>query len=194
MADTLPMPPARRFNAIIAALCGTLADGAARHPAAAPLLLHLLWPRLLRLVHRFLTLTARVAAGTAPRPPATPRPDRPARPHPPYQRLPQGFGWLARLLPEGRLAGSRLQHLLAAPDMAELVGSDPHFARMLRPLCRMLGVRPPPLLAPPPRPAPSPPRRPVRRPAPRPQAPAPSAAAPPDAPAIARRHRSPAAP
>jgi hypothetical protein len=62
-------------------------------------------------------------------------------------------------VPEAAAFGAQLQHLLADPEMAALVAAAPQAGRVLRPLCRMLGVRPPPgPLAPPSRPrAPAPP-------------------------------------
>ena len=70
-------------------------------------------------------------------------------------------------------AGSQLAYLLTDPEMLAILRASPLLVRMLRPLCRMLGVvlpaefRPPP---PPPKPAeadadaePKPPRRRRRR-------------------------------
>ena len=36
--------------------------------------------------------------------------------------------------------GSQLQHALDAPEMQALLAAMPHAARVLRPVCRMLGV------------------------------------------------------
>jgi hypothetical protein len=55
-----------------------------------------------------------------------------------------------------------MQHLLAQPDMQELIAAVPPIVRHLRPVCRMLGVRVPPGLFPP--------RRKSRRPPPPPKA------------------------
>jgi len=56
---------------------------------------------------------------------------------------------------------SQLRHLLNEPEMAALIAASPRqTGRLLRPLCRMLGIAPPPAIAkPPPRataPAPRP--------------------------------------
>jgi hypothetical protein len=59
-----------------------------------------------------------------------------------------------------------MQHLLAQPDMQELIAAVPPIVRHLRPVCRMLGVRVPPGLFPP--------RRKSRRPPPPPKAEAPT--------------------
>ena len=148
-----PRTPAERFAGILAWLNRALAAAAAKNRLMAPLIL-LLWPRLNRLAARFASLAARVAAGTAaPRRRTSPRPAS-ARPRKPYARLPRRFGWLLRLEREAAAAaGSQLQHLLTDPEMADILAAAPQAGRLLRPLCRMLGVRPPVVLAPPPRPA-----------------------------------------
>jgi hypothetical protein len=58
-----------------------------------------------------------------------------------------------------------MAHLLAQPDMQELIAAVPPIAHHLRPICRMLGVKPPPGLFPPrrksrrkPRETPAPPK------------------------------------
>ncbi len=146
-----PRTPAERFAGILAWLNRSLAAAAVKNRAAAPLIL-LLWPRLNRLAARFASLAARVAAGTAtPRQRTLPRPAG-ARPRKPYARLPRRFGWLLRLEREAAAAaGSQLRHLLADPEMADILAAAPQAGRLLRPLCRMLGVQPPPALAPAPR-------------------------------------------
>ncbi len=100
-----------------------------------------------------------------------PRPEPPPRaPRPP--RLPGNFGWLLGMSSATAAAGSQLAYLLTDPEMLAILRASPLLVRMLRPLCRMLGVvlpaefRPPP----PPKPAdadpnaePKPPRRRRRR-------------------------------
>ncbi len=174
MSDLTARSPAERFTGILAWLNRALAAAAVRNKAAAPLIL-LLWPRLNRLAARFTRLAARVAAGTA-----TPRRRislslTSTRPRKPYARLPRRFGWLLRLEREAAAAaGSQLRHLLTDPEMADILAAAPQAGRLLRPLCRMLGVQPPPALALPPRPRA--PRRPAAAgppratPAPRPRA------------------------
>jgi hypothetical protein len=178
MPSPAPPTPAERFALIIEGLCRAVAARGAGGRLAGPLIV-LIWTRLGRLAGRFAALAARVAAGTAsPRRSASPR-RASQRPRPPYRRLPRRFAWLPRLVPEAAAYGAQLQHLLSDPEMAALVAAAPQAGRLLRPLCRMLGVRPPPGLhkppaAPPtgpPRSAPLPatsprPRRPVPGPAP----------------------------
>ena len=58
-------------------------------------------------------------------------------------RLPSGRGWLVRALGwEAAGFGSQLQALLAEPDLQALLTAAPAAGRILRPLCRMLGVVP----------------------------------------------------
>jgi hypothetical protein len=55
--------------------------------------------------------------------------------------LPRRFGWLVHLVGhEAAGRGSQLAHLLTEPEMAALVRDVPRARRILRPLCRMLGV------------------------------------------------------
>ncbi|WP_287835021.1 hypothetical protein, partial [Acidiphilium sp.] len=89
---------------------------------------------------------------------------RPARPRAPD--LPRRRGWILAPLPEAAGIAGRLRALLEDPATIALIGTDPRFGRLLRPLCRTLGLRPPPCLrSAPPAPKPRPPRRPrVRHP------------------------------
>jgi hypothetical protein len=72
----------------------------------------------------------------------TTRRTRARRPAPP--RLSRAFAWLVRRVPQAAAHGSQLQQLLADPAMAALLTQTPQLGRILRPLCRMLGVPPPP--------------------------------------------------
>ena len=176
MTHAAPRTPAECFAGIIAWLNRDLAAWAAKNRLAAPLIL-LLWPRLNRLAIRFTALAARVAAGTAAPRRSTSLRAAGARPRKPYARLPRGFAWVVRMVPGTAAYGSQLQHLLADPEMAALLAAAPQAGRLLRPLCRMLGVRPPPALVPPTRPT-----RPRKPPSSRPAAVRPSPAAPPAGP------------
>ena len=77
---------------------------------------------------------------------ASPRPERPK----PETEMPAGFAWLIRL--GGYHAagfGCQLQHLLSDPEMVALIAAAPRqMGRVLRPLCWMLGIKPPPGLFP----------------------------------------------
>ena len=77
-------------------------------------------------------VVARVRARVAPEAPGVAR-----------VRLPSGRGWLVRALGyEAAGYGSQLEALLREPEMAALLAGLPAVGRILRPLCRMLGVGP----------------------------------------------------
>ena len=183
--DPSTRPPAERFNAIMldvsAALAAQFKEG-----RLVGALLGRTCGRLRRAGAQVLALAAAFAAGTLrwhprperpyrPRPKAPPEGQQAPRPSPVPERpkLPTAFGWLIR---RARVAFGRSQmdHLLAQPDMQDLIAAVPPIAHHLRPVCRMLGVKPPPGLFPPRRK----PRRPPRpTPPPDPPAPSPAAAA-----------------
>ncbi len=158
---------ADRFASLVEGLRRAIAARGAGLGLALPLML-LLWSRLRRTAERFARLAAKVHAGTLPPPRRRLRSPRPARPQP--LRLPRGVAWLLRRLPQAASAASQLQHLLADPAMAELLAAAPQAGRLLRPLCQMLGVRPPPAQHPPPPVRPAAPSRPACRPRPPPPA------------------------
>lgn len=61
-------------------------------------------------------------------------------------KLPREFGWVRRALPEtGQFAGV-LMYLLRDPETAALVEKAPEAGRILRPLCRLLGIEAPEFL------------------------------------------------
>ena len=101
---------------------------------------------------RLARLIALLAAGTLPQPGPS-RPGRPAR-NPPSFRLPTARAWLRHAFPfEVGGFASQFAHQLRQPEIAELLAATPQAGRILRPLCRLLGIQapgePPP---PPPRP------------------------------------------
>ncbi len=57
----------------------------------------------------------------------------------PY-RLRSGFAWLLPLAPGIAPFGGQLGHILEQPKMVRLLEAAPQLRRVLRPLCRMLGV------------------------------------------------------
>ena len=163
-----PLPAAtdlaRRFAAVIGDLQRAAAARAPKHRELAPLIC-LLWSRLGRMVARFTAIAARAAAGTLRAPPRRRTvPAEPAaekRPPPRRNPLPQNFAWLVRLVPEAACFGSQLQFLLAEPEMKALLEAAPQLGRILRPLCRTLGVSPVPAVVPPA------PKRPAKPPKPK---------------------------
>ena len=128
--------------------------------------------RLLRLMDRLRTLIVR--GPLPPRPPrATPR-NPPANPKTASQNQefypPTNFGWLAFMFPGSDISAKRshLLILLDEPETQSLITSHPMLARSLRPLCHMLGIKPPvclklprrPRIKHPPSPTPPPPKPP----------------------------------
>jgi hypothetical protein len=148
------LSPADRFARIMEGLCRTVAARGGKGGLPGALVI-LLWGRLRRMAARFASVATRLNAGILhPAAPSSAAPrTRPRRPDPP--RLSRRFASLLRLVPQASVAGSQLQHLLADPQMAGLLAAAPQLGRILRPLCRMLGVRPAPGIIPPPRPRPA---------------------------------------
>jgi hypothetical protein len=107
--------------------------------------------RLRRGNQLFARIAARVRDGLyVPRRSTAPPRRRPGQAPPPPNKLPRKFGWLLKLVPEAVQYRGQLEHLLRDPEMAALLEAAPvPMARALRPLCRMLGVDLPPILAPP---------------------------------------------
>ena len=160
MISTTPPAAADRFALIIGGLSRAVATQ--HRVGLSGLLIIAIWSRLIRIATSFAALAARVRAGTLPAPrrrasrPASSRPassppapsgSPPPRPASPF--LPRGFAWLIPLVPhEAAGFGSQLAHLLTDPEMTALVSAHPGMGRILRPLCRMLGVATPPALRP----------------------------------------------
>jgi hypothetical protein len=175
--ETPAAPPglAKTFGLIIDGLRRAAAVRMAADPSVRPSLL-LVHAWLGRLVQRFAALVARVEAGTL-RPPrrrtspprgVPPPDDSPSKrpPREPYQRLPESFAWLIRMLPyQAACFGSQLQHQFSQPEMIALLEAAPQVGRILRPLCRLLAIDLPPALRLPPRPPrprkPRPPKQPT---------------------------------
>ncbi len=159
---------ADRFALILEGLRRATAAAGGRNRSAAPIML-LIWTRLGRTAARFARLAARLGAGALPIVAAAPpdcglrpvsRRRDPGAPSNGAPVLPRGFAWLLRQVPEAAPFGSQLRHLLSDPEMQALIVAAPQFGRVLRPLCRMLGIAPDEGLA---LPARAPTRRRVRR-------------------------------
>jgi hypothetical protein len=173
---------ARQVGLVLGGLCTAIVKGTAGQTLLRALI-DLAWLRVNRTRHRLERLLARVAAGWLPRL-AAPRaaPADPAAPRrtrvcaPALGRLPRARAWLVRVAGyHAAGSGSQLEHLLTDPAMAEFLAAVPSAARMLRPLCRTLGISPPVLGFPPPKPprAPRVGRESAAHPATFPSAPAP---------------------
>ncbi len=158
MSNPPPRTPAECLATIILWLSRTVDSHSMWGKLARPLAV-LILDRIRAIKHRFDRLAARIEAGqfTPRRPSATPRARTPRPPRAPNP-LPQKFAWMVRLVQETAVYGSQLQNLLQQPEMVALMQAAPaEMRRVLRPLCHMLGVRPPPILAPPPSARPKPP-------------------------------------
>ena len=128
----------------------------------------LLWFRLHRLANRIATLHHRWQTNTLPKPrphPKTPRktPTKPPAQIPTFpmpgvpltdapKYLPRAQGWVIKRIPEAGEQAAHLHHLLQQQDTRDFVEAAPQAARLLRPLCRALGVDQPAWLKLPPRP------------------------------------------
>jgi hypothetical protein len=184
---------ARRFGWIVAGLYALVGARFLKRPHLVAFTLPLA-NRLNRAVQRFQRLMALLAAGKLPRQararegspepdksepatrePTDPTPSPSAALSPSAARLPSRRGWLLRELTwEAAAYRGYLEQLLAEPAMAEVLAAAPSAGRILRPLCRLLGL-PESLVPKPPSAEPRPVRKRHRR---RPAAPARTAAAP----------------
>jgi len=157
---------AGHLTCLIQALCAiVLRDG--RRPHVPRPLIVLANNRVARLANRFIGLVDRFCAGTLSPPGAARR--RPASLQPaagPSWRT-RHVAWLLRMMkPEVANCALALQHFLSLPEMGELVGAAPQAGHILRPLCRILGVKIPPELRLPRCAAPAPPSAALPDPAP----------------------------
>jgi hypothetical protein len=118
----------------------------------------LIWRRFRNMKARFASIMARFEAGTLPAPGSARRPPAPDRPShgPRSPELPRRYGWVSMTIDRAFLRSWDLEEILDDPDTAAKVAEAPQLGSVLRPACRMLGVKPPPWLRLPRRP-----RRPV---------------------------------
>ena len=126
---------------------------AARSGAGLPFPLIALIGTRIRLIKQSIArLAARVAGGTyAPRRSGPRRGSESPKPRQP-SKLPQKFGWLLPLVPDAVVWRSQLERLFQDPEVVALLAAAPaSLGRPLRSLCWMLCLRPPDILAPPPR-------------------------------------------
>jgi hypothetical protein len=134
------------FSLLMLGLKAVIAEVAAPDRSRTAFLVFV-WGRLSHMVVRFAKLYARWKAGTlpkarGPRPPRAPREEDNATPRakPPFH-LPGGRMWLVRHVQKSAAFGSQLRHLLATdPEIPAFLAACPQAGRILRPLCRALGV------------------------------------------------------
>jgi hypothetical protein len=95
------------------------------------------------LFHRWREGLIRPARKQSQRQPAeAPAKNQPPVKHPSAIVLPRRFGWLPQRLPETAIFADQLQQFLADPEVADLFARCPQAGKILRPICRMLGVQP----------------------------------------------------
>jgi hypothetical protein len=111
-------------------------------------LIKLLWRRLRRMKARFASIMARFEAGTLPAPGSARRPPAPDRPAGSSRspELPRRYGWVSMTIDRAFMRSWDLEEILDDPDTAAKVADAPQLGSVLRPACRMLGVKPPPWL------------------------------------------------
>jgi len=140
---------ADRFTSLIEEICRVLGKHARTRFISEPMRL-LIWNRIMGMARRFASLAERVRTGRLADPaPARSRhasPPPAGAPEQPYvdppEVLPRHFRWLVNMIPEAETFGADLCWLLQRLEMEELIFAAPQVGRILRPLCRMLGVEP----------------------------------------------------
>jgi hypothetical protein len=158
---TAPLDPAHRFALLIEGLlAAAVAEGDQRFVPMP--LITLIWRRLRRIGVGVAALFARFRAGTLRATPRAPRDPAPTRAAPTASPLPNRFAWLVPMVRNTLPWVPELENLLADPEVAAALAAAPQLRRILRPLCRMLGVKPTPALAMPRRVRPPRPKRPSR--------------------------------
>ena len=160
--------PAERLAALLLSLVRAVDSRRLTGRLATPLFI-LIFNRIRGIKQIFGRLAVRIAAGRFSARCVTERPraEQPrAEPRPRSKNpLPRGVAWLIKLVPEAAAHASRLRSLLADPEMLALLAAAPApMRRPLRSLCHMLGVEPPPMLAPLPRARPQTPAPKIARP------------------------------
>jgi len=147
----VPIPPPRAPAESFATLLRCLGHAVVAMMGGERLSLQviaLIMGRIREINQGFARLAASLAAGTYKprryhgRKAAAPRPRR-------RSPVPQNFGWLLPLVPEAVQYRAQVEHLLLRdPAMAALIAAAPApMARVFRPLCWMLRLEPPPILA-----------------------------------------------
>ena len=128
------------FSAILTDLRAAIAVVAARDPTLTALLV-MVWGRIARMGAQLERLMAQWRAGTLPMPRA-PRAavERSAAPRAAQSLLPDAPTWLILLVRDAAPFASQLEHLMREPEFETFLAEVPQARRILRPLCRMLGI------------------------------------------------------
>jgi hypothetical protein len=148
MIISLPLTIADRIAVTLDGLCKAVAARSYRGALATATIL-VIWTRVRRIEGRIQRLLALFLAG---RLRVRPRAQVGARPGTRVgggwpggvsTGLPRRFGWLMALVPyKAACFAGPLRTELAEPEMVALLGASPQARRVLRPLCRMLGIEP----------------------------------------------------
>jgi len=151
MTTTAGLSPTDRFNSLMEGLFTDVATEVPKSWIAIPVIT-LVWRRLRRMVRRFNTIMARFRAGALPapdsapagaavaRPAAAPRPAHGSRP----LELPRRKGWVIQAISWFLLVRHyELEEMLDDPETAALVADAPQLGSVLRPMCRLMGVKKP---------------------------------------------------
>ena len=162
MSNPPARTPAECLATIILWLSRTVDSHSMWGKLARPLAV-LILDRIRAIKQRFDRLAARIEAGRSRRaaPSATPRARLPGGPAPQI-RCPKASPGSSSWCRNGGLRLAIADTCSRQTEMAALMQAAPaEMRRVLRPLCHMLGVRPPPILAPPPSARPKPPSPPA---------------------------------
>ena len=161
MTIIIDIPVADRFSYLVKGLLTDVVPAVRTGWVAVPLI-KLLWWRLRRMTAKFTTIMAQFHAGTLPPPrparahpaPAGPaaEPDPPSGQQPTHRprslELPRRVGWINQVIPGACASVWRheLEAMLADPKLAASVAGAPQLGGVLRPMCRLMAVKPPPWL------------------------------------------------
>ena len=141
---SLTAPVLTALSAWFATIIGDLRGAVTARAGQDRALLVKFAERLDRLRQRFDALLARLAAGRYVPPAARPQPkDDAGKKRTVSARLPGGFVWVYRLLAyDAAAARLHLEQLLVDPAMVTLLAEIPAAGRLIRPMCRLLGIKP----------------------------------------------------
>lgn len=145
------MDVACRFARIVEILCRAVAarGAAGAFGAGNGALVLRLWSRLRRGAARFGVLASGAPPPRPRRRPVSAPPDTASRSSPDAAAsrsspdappLPRRAGWLLAPVPEAAAAAGLLRALLQDADTLALIAAEPRLGRILRPLCRALGL------------------------------------------------------
>jgi len=130
------------FSTILAGLRAAVAARASRTRALEALLV-VVWQRLAGMAQQFERLVVLWRAGRLPQPRAASESRQGAADRAPVAarvRVPTGQGWLLAHMQEAAQFGAQMQHFLSDAEMLAFLAEVPQAGRIVRPLCRMLGL------------------------------------------------------